>query len=221
MAGDASNRTDRRQWTRVGGSPRDSSAETSAARLEVNAAACTKTRPSCSFARRCLRDRSRLGVSLLSASLSVPTALQTAQSDLGIAGLVRDCKSQRSLARLHIHDARGLEAGAVLRDRHASLRLPRPFLLRNDPSAATASPQETAKWAEAHDNDSTLQAKQWTRLPCAGVATSESGPVQLLALLTPDFLRRLGLGPQPEVLDLSKRGSDAADAELGDKLSYR
>jgi len=42
-----------------------------------------------------------------------------------------------------------------------------------------------------------------------------------VARLTPDFLLQLRLGPQPEVLDPSSRGSDAADAELGVELSCR
>jgi hypothetical protein len=41
-----------------------------------------------------------------------------------------------------------------------------------------------------------------------------------VALLTPDFLLRLGLSPQAKVLDL-KRGSGAAGAERGDELSFR
>ena len=41
-----------------------------------------------------------------------------------------------------------------------------------------------------------------------------------VALLTPDFLLRLGFSPQAKVLDL-KRGSGAAGAEPGDELSFR
>jgi hypothetical protein len=41
-----------------------------------------------------------------------------------------------------------------------------------------------------------------------------------LALLTPDFLLRLGLSPAPRC-STSRRGSGVADAERGDGLSYR